>query len=208
MGLSLFLFLVAGIQVAQAGSNAANENFKYCDDITSVDKLLDRTRESIPRIQAERLEIERVLISKDRKEMYLISGETLLRKYTVALGVFPRGHKQFQGDRKTPEGIYAITVKNSGSKFHLSLGVSYPNKKDIAYARSQGKSPGGDIMIHGLPNPGPYTDLIYDLHPTNWTAGCVAVTNQEIEEVYRLVRSKTLVEICKMADYPANSSRK
>lgn len=204
----LFSVLVASSHSAVAASDAVNPNYKYCDNIKQVDKLLDRTRESVERIRAEGQPIERVLISKDRKEMYLISGETVFRKYTVALGVFARGHKQFQGDRKTPEGIYSITKKNPNSKFHLSLGVSYPNKKDIAFARSKGKSAGGDIMIHGLPNPGPGTDLIYDLHPMNWTQGCIAVTNEEIREVWKLVQSKTLVEICKMADLPQKPASK
>lgn len=207
-GLIFISILVGTSSVSWGRSNPTNLNYKYCDDIKQVDKLLDRTRESVDRIRAEGQPIERIVVSKDRKELYLISGETLFRKYTVALGVFARGHKQFQGDRKTPEGIYYITNKNPNSKFHLSIGVSYPNKKDIAYARSQKKSPGGDIMIHGLPNPGPGTDLIYDLHPMNWTQGCIAVTNEEIREIYKLVQSKTLIEICKMADLPQKSASK
>jgi murein L,D-transpeptidase YafK len=202
--LFVLIVLVGSSQAVFAISKASNWNYKYCDDIKTADKLLDRTRESVQRIKAEGQPIERILVSKDRKELYLISGETLFRKYTVAFGTSPRGHKQFQGDKKTPEGIYAIDGKNPNSKFHLSLGVSYPNKKDIAYARSQGKSAGGDIMVHGLPNPGPYTDLIYDFHPTNWTAGCIAVTNEEIEEIYSLVQVNTLIEICKMAELPPN----
>lgn len=188
--------------MALAISKPSNWNYKYCDDITKVDKLLDRTRESVERIKAEGNPIERILVSKDRKELYLISGETVFRKYNVALGTSPRGHKEFQGDRKTPEGIYSITGKNPNSKFHLSLEVSYPNSKDVAYARSKGKSAGGDIMVHGLPNPGPYTDIIYDLHPMNWTSGCIAVTNEEIKEIYSLVQTKALIEICKMAELP------
>jgi murein L,D-transpeptidase YafK len=202
------IILVGSSQSAFAISKASNWNYKYCDDITSVDKLLDRTRESVPRIKAEGHPIERIVVSKDRKELYLVSGETLFRKYTVALGVFPRGHKQFQGDRKTPEGIYSINGKNPNSKFHLSLGVSYPNKKDIAAAHALGKSTGGDIMVHGLPNPGPMTDLIYDLHPMNWTSGCIAVTNQEIEEIYSLVQVGALIETCKMTDLPPNPGSK
>lgn len=202
------IVLVGSSQASFAISKPSNWNYKYCDDITKADKLLDRTRESVQRIRAEGKPIERILVSKDRKELYLISGETLFRKYNVAFGIYPRGHKQFQGDRKTPEGIYSISSKNPNSKFHLSLEVSYPNKKDIAFARSHGKSAGGDIMVHGLPNPGPYTDYIYDLHPINWTAGCIAVTNEEIREIYSLVQTGTLIEICKMADLPAKAGAK
>lgn len=197
--LSVFtiIFLMASGALA---SNAENRSYKFCDDITRVDKLLDRTRESKERIKRERLEIERIVVSKDRKEMYLISGETLLRKYTVAFGTSRRGHKQFQGDRKTPEGIYFISGKNPNSKFHLSLEVSYPNARDIAFARSRGQSPGGDIMIHGLPNPSKYSDIIRGMHPMDWTSGCIAVTDEEIEEVYSLVEKGTLIETCKMSE--------
>lgn len=181
-----------------AGSKAADKNYQFCDDITKVDKLLDRSRESVERIKAEGLKIERIVVSKDRKELYLISGETMLRVYPVAFGSNPVGHKQFEGDGKTPEGIYSVDYKNPQSEFTKALHVSYPNKKDVEFAKSQGKSAGGDIMIHGLPSDDRKRQAISIIHPMNWTRGCVAVTNEQIEDIYSLVKENTLVEICKM----------
>ncbi|WP_374034789.1 murein L,D-transpeptidase family protein [Bdellovibrio bacteriovorus] len=182
-----------------AGSKATDRSYKYCDDMTQIDKLLDRSRESVERIQREGLNIERIVVSKDKRQLYLVSGDTLLRTYTVAFGWNFIGHKQFQGDGKTPEGIYTIDYKNPKSQFTKSLHVDYPNKADIAYAKSQGKDPGGDIMIHGLPsNPQKY-ERISKIHPYDWTLGCIAVTNKEIEEIYALVKEKTLVEVCKIS---------
>lgn len=179
-------------------SKAANKNYQFCDDITKVDKLLNRSRESVQRIKDEGLTIERIVVSKDRKELYLVSGETLLRVFPVAFGFTPVGHKQFDGDGKTPEGIYSVDYKNPQSAYTKSLHISYPNKKDLEYAKSQGKSPGGDIMIHGLPTDERKRQMVELIHPMNWTQGCVAVSNPQIEEIYSLVRENTLVEICKM----------
>lgn len=180
-----------------AGSKAANKNYQFCDDITKVDKLLDRSRESVQRIKDEGVKIERIVVSKDRKEIYLISGETMLRVFPVAFGSNPVGHKQFEGDGKTPEGIYYVDYKNPDSEYTKALHISYPNKKDVEFAQSQGKSAGGDIMIHGLPRDERKRQLVGLIHPMNWTRGCVAVTNEQIEDIYSLVQENTLVEICK-----------
>src|SRR5690606_2278880 len=96
--------------------------------------------------------IDRILISKDQRELYLLQGRKVVKTYPVAFGSSPVGHKQFEGDQKTPEGLYTINYKNPKSAFYLSLRISYPNKDDREYAKSQGRSPGGDIMIHGLPS--------------------------------------------------------
>lgn len=193
------LFSLCGLIVAPAAmaSQALNKKFNYCDDITVVDKLLDRTNETTERIKSEGLKIERIVVSKDRKELYLISGETLVKAYPVAFGSNPEGHKQFEGDNKTPEGLYFIDYKNSQSAYTKALHISYPNQADVAYAKSQGKSAGGDIMIHGLPTEERKKTAVGLIHPYNWTQGCVAVKDEEIEEIYSLVKEKTLVEICK-----------
>lgn len=183
---------------AVAASNAVSKTYRYCDDITRVDTLLDRSRESVERIQREGLKIERIVVSKDRRQLYLISGETLLRSFPVAFGFDPIGHKQFEGDGRTPEGLYSIDYKNPNSLFTKSLHVDYPNKSDIAYAKSKGRSPGGDIMIHGLPRDPQKYARISMIHPMDWTRGCVAVTNEQIEQIYALVKERTLVEICKI----------
>lgn len=181
-----------------AGSKALDKSYRYCDDITQVDKLLDRSRENVDRLKGEGLKIERIVVSKDRKELYLISGDSMLKVYPVAFGRSPEGHKQFEGDNKTPEGLYFIDYKNPQSQYNKSLHISYPNKADVEFAKAQGKSPGGDIMIHGLPSAERKGQLVGVIHPMNWTQGCIAVTNEEIEEIYTLVKEKTLVEICKM----------
>ncbi|WP_373999688.1 murein L,D-transpeptidase family protein [Bdellovibrio bacteriovorus] len=197
--LPLIALSLISAQSFAASSKALDKKFKYCDDITQVDKLLDRTNQEVSRLQAEGVKIERIVVSKDRKELYLISGDVLVRAFEVAFGRNPEGHKQFEGDNKTPEGIYSIDYKNPKSEFNKSLHISYPNKQDIEYAKSQGKSPGGDIMIHGLPKGQRKGQLTGIVHPFNWTQGCVAVTNEQIEEVYALVKENTLVEICAMS---------
>jgi murein L,D-transpeptidase YafK len=113
----------------------------------------------------------------------------VLKKYDVDLGFAPRGHKQIEGDGRTPEGSYFIDRRNPNSAYHLSLGISYPNAKDIAYAKSIGKSPGGEIFIHGGPV------LLGDRSKPDWTAGCISVTNKEIEIMYAMVKNGTQIDI-------------
>ena len=108
--------------------------------------------------------------------------------YNIHLGFAPEGHKQFEGDGKTPEGLYRIDRRNPNSDFHLSLGISYPNVKDFAAAKAQGKSPGGDIFIHGQKSR-------FRKDKPDWTWGCIAVTNDEIEEIYAMVKNDTLIKI-------------
>jgi murein L,D-transpeptidase YafK len=116
-----------------------------------------------------------------------------LRSYRVALGGNPVGPKRRRGDGKTPEGLYTITARNSGSAFHRSLRISYPNAADRARARRDGVNPGGDIMIHGLPNGRGYIGKAHRL--VDWTDGCIAVTDEEIEEIWRLAPNGTPVQI-------------
>ena len=122
--------------------------------------------------------------------MYLLSGQTVLKAYDFGLGNEPVGHKQFEGDERTPEGRYVIEGRNPGSAYHLSLKVSYPNAEDRAFARAQGRSPGGDIFLHGQPNSLPFGRV-----PGDWTDGCIALSNEEIEELWRIVPDGTVIEI-------------
>ena len=117
----------------------------------------------------------------------------MLKTYKVALGSVPVGPKQVEGDHKTPEGDYLIDAKNAHSQFHLSLHISYPSAADQQRARSMGARPGGAIMIHGLARPFAYLGPLH--RQTDWTDGCVAVTNAEIEEIWKLVPVGTRVEI-------------
>jgi len=132
-------------------------------------------------------EVTSVQVHKADRRMYLLHHGRVLKGYDVALGFAARGHKQFEGDGKTPEGTYFIDRRNPFSEFHLSIGISYPNMADRAFAEARGKSPGGDIFIHGgAGKKGRQGD---------WTAGCIAVTDREIEDVYAMVRNGTVVHI-------------
>ena len=132
-------------------------------------------------------EVTQVQVHKADRKMYLLHNDKVLKSYDVALGFAPESHKQFEGDGKTPEGRYYITHKNPNSNFHLSLRVSYPNEEDIAYAKAQGKSPGGDIFIHGGPR--------RPISRRDWTEGCVAVTDKEMEVIYSMVEPGTVIYI-------------
>lgn len=134
-------------------------------------------------------EVTQVVVSKSKRKMYLLHKSEVLKTYKIDLGFTPRGDKQFQGDGKTPEGRYSINRRNSRSMFHLSLGISYPNVQDVAYAKSKGRDPGGDIFIHG----GPRKDI--DPKGRDWTAGCISVTDKEIEEIWLMVDNGTTIDI-------------
>lgn len=122
-----------------------------------------------------------------------MNGDTVVKSYRIALGGVPKGHKECQGDNRTPEGHYIIDSRNKSSKYHRSLHVSYPNPADIRAAKKRGCNPGGDIMIHGLPNGYGWTGASHTA--IDWTLGCIAVTNKEIEEIWRLVPNGTPIEI-------------
>ncbi|MBW7922756.1 MAG: L,D-transpeptidase family protein [Rubellimicrobium sp.] len=124
---------------------------------------------------------------KARRQMAVLSGDRILRSWHFELGFNPVGHKQFEGDGKTPEGQYVIDRKNPRSAYHLSVGVSYPNDADRAYAREMGRRPGGDIFFHGTPRE--------MLGKPDWTAGCLAITNEQVEELYAMIPVRTPVLI-------------
>ncbi len=135
---------------------------------------------------------DKILIEKKERRLTLLSKDKVLKTYKIALGGDPNGPKEREGDNKTPEGIYSIDSRNSKSRYHLSLHISYPNKEDKKRAKELGVSPGGDIMIHGMKTG--FSD-IGELHALDWTKGCIAVTDEEIEEIDKLVPNGTIVEI-------------
>jgi len=136
---------------------------------------------------------DRILIEKAARKLTLYRGQNVVRTYRVALGNHPTGRKQCQGDKRTPEGRYIIDGRNKGSRYHRSLHISYPNAADRDAAKRLKCNPGGDIMIHGLTNG---YGWVGKLHTTvDWTLGCIAVTNQEIEEIWNLVPNGTPVVI-------------
>ena len=135
--------------------------------------------------------VDRILIDKSDRTMTLYSGNRPVAVYrNIKLGDAPVGPKHFERDERTPEGVYSINGRNGGSHYHLSLRISYPNAADRAYAAKFGRSPGGDVFIHGQPNGFPLARI-----PTDWTDGCVALSNAEIEEVWKLVPTGTKVII-------------
>ncbi len=138
-------------------------------------------------------DIDKIEVRKSVRKLQLYSNGKIVKSYDVALGRNPVGHKQREGDSKTPEGTYYITHHNLRSAYHLSLGISYPNEKDKANAEKLGVSAGGNIMIHGLPNYAPFFGRLYRLR--DWTQGYIAVNNQEIEEIYAAVKDGTIIEI-------------
>ena len=138
------------------------------------------------------LKADRVVVAKAARTLTLVRNGAAFRTYPVALGARPTGHKQREGDERTPEGVYAIDARNPDSAYHLSLRISYPNEADRSRAVANGVDPGGQIMIHGI---GP-SSAVQPLHPLfDWTDGCVAVTDQEMEEIWDFVDVGTPVEI-------------
>jgi murein L,D-transpeptidase YafK len=118
---------------------------------------------------------------------------TLIKSYTISLGANPVGHKKIEGDKRTPEGEYIINDKNPNSGYHKNLGISYPNKKDIEDANRRNEQPGGDIKIHGLRNGLGFVGKFQRI--TDWTLGCIALTNDEVEELYDNVPIGTPITI-------------
>lgn len=132
-------------------------------------------------------EVTNIIVVKSSRRMYLMHGPEVLSSYEFELGFAPEGDKQVEGDGRTPEGRYYIDRRNPNSDYYLSIGISYPNEQDIAEARELGLSPGGDIFIHGTPRPFVGRD--------DWTAGCIAVTNREMREIYAMVQDGTPIDI-------------
>lgn len=173
----------------------------YCSDMTRVGNLPRLSEDQFKRHLQEKGSVDRILVSKARRELYLINDDVVLKTYKVAFGQDSKGGaKQFEGDQKTPEGIYSIDYKNPQSAYYLGLHVSYPNDQDKAFAKARGKSPGGDIMVHGFPtNPEKHIEAM-KAHPGDWTDGCIAMLDTEINQVYSLVKERTTIEICKLSD--------
>lgn len=136
---------------------------------------------------------DKVVILKSERTLKLLRSGKLIKTYKVALGNQPKGAKEQQGDGKTPEGDYFIDSRNAKSAFYKSLHISYPNKRDIENAKTKGVNAGGDIFIHGIGKKYGWLGAAHRLH--DWTLGCIAVTNEEIDEIWTLVPNGTSVEI-------------
>ena len=144
------------------------------------------TRDPLPRAS-------RVVVHKSERRMDLMNGTEVLRSFKVSLGLVPKGHKEYQGDFRTPEGRYYLTRRNARSDFFLSIQVSYPNDADTKHARRNGWDSGGSIMIHGLPNQLKHTPTYYA--SSDWTDGCIAVSNSDMLEIWLLAADNAPIEI-------------
>ena len=136
---------------------------------------------------------DRVVVWKSKRQLELYAHGKVLKSYAVALGRNPVGPKLREGDKRTPQGLYAIESHNPRSSFHRALKVSYPSAADRLAAAKHGVAPGGDIMIHGIRNGLGFMGRLH--RRLDWTAGCIAVTNPEIEEIYRAVPDGTPIGI-------------
>lgn len=125
--------------------------------------------------------------------MHVYSNQNLVKIYKISLGKNPVGKKEFEGDSKTPEGIYYINDKNHNSSYYKNLGISYPNQSDLKHSKKLGKPVGDGIKIHGLKNGFGYIGKLHRW--MDWTAGCIAITNQEIDELYNSVKIGSRIEI-------------
>jgi len=150
-------------------------------------------RTPVSNIPLSKVKIDKVVVDKSSRNMALLSQGEVVRSYRIALGDNPQGHKQQEGDERTPEGTYTLDYKNENSIAHRSIHISYPNAADKANVASRGVRPGGDIMIHGQMNG--FGWLAKVMQQRDWTNGCIAVTNKEMDEIMSMVDLGTPIEI-------------
>lgn len=162
----------------------------------SADDLLAKADARMPLagdFQKPAVSINKVLVRKHERRLYLMVDDQVVRSYRISLGDNPEGHKLYEGDERTPEGDYTLDWRNAGSDFHKSIHISYPSAEDRELAHAWGLNPGGSIMIHGLPNQA--GDMAFAYQGLDWTDGCIAVTNDEIDEIWSLVADGTPISI-------------
>lgn len=168
---------------ASGGDNPDHNSIQY-------EKRKVASGRSIPPLNTM---VDSIVVLKSKREMIVFGRKKQLKTYIISLGAHPVGKKRSQGDYKTPEGHYTINDKNPNSIYHKNLGISYPNPGDLAYASSHKLAAGGDVKIHGLPNRQQYKTEAY--LNNDWTWGCIAVSNEEINELYRFVQVGTVIEL-------------
>lgn len=163
------------------------------NEMSTLQKKIEALEQKVFAFATQKGSVDRILIEKKERRLMLISKGEVLKTYKIALGGNPNGPKERQGDNKTPEGTYFIDSRNKDSRYHLALHISYPNERDKKRARELGVSPGGSIMIHGIKNG---FSWVGDAHTeVNWTKGCIAVTDEAIEEIAKVAPNGTIVEI-------------
>jgi murein L,D-transpeptidase YafK len=168
-----------------------NEIFTLQEKIKALEQKIETLEQKLFSLRTE--PADKVMIEKKDRRLTLLSKGEVIKTYKIALGGNPVGPKERQGDNKTPEGTYIIDSRNKESDYHLSLHISYPNEKDKMRAKELGVSPGGDIMIHGIKNGLSWVGAFHAR--VDWTKGCIAVTDEEMEEIAKLVPIGTIVEI-------------
>lgn len=146
-----------------------------------------------PYESAQTQNVSKVIVRKQERRLYLMDGNNMVRSYRISLGDNPDGHKLYEGDERTPEGDYILDWRNDQSDFYKSIHISYPSEQDRALASAWGLDPGGSIMIHGLPNG--VGDLAFAYTGLDWTDGCIAVNNEEMDEIWQLVSDGTPISI-------------
>ena len=188
--------IVAVVMVLLLASCAAPQGARVSDSGSAASFPTDLppryASRSIPRdtVSGGPLVVDYLVVDKSERLLIAYSRGRPVRAYRgLQFGDAPSGHKRFQGDERTPEGIYTIDRRNPQSRFHLSLGISYPNRADREFAAQYGRSPGGDIFIHGQPTGRP------GRMRGDWTDGCIALSNAEIEELWQIVPDGTPIEI-------------
>ncbi len=156
------------------------------DVLPQAERVMLRSPESLPTV-------DRLVVHKNERRLVLMHGETVVRSYKVALGVNPIGQKERVGDYRTPEGRYYLVHRNPRSDYFLSIQVSYPNEADMKRAHKNHWDPGGSIMIHGLPNQLKHAPAYYEI--TDWTDGCIALSNADMVEVWLLTPDNVPIDI-------------
>ena len=144
-------------------------------------------------VEADVPQADRILVVKSERKLYLLKAGRVLREFDIALGLMPEGPKRQEGDFRTPEGVYYLEAKNARSDYFLSVKVSYPGPADRAWAKARGVDPGGQIMIHGLPNEPKYQQSRY--RGWDWTDGCIAVSNSDMVDIWLMTSVSTPIEI-------------
>jgi murein L,D-transpeptidase YafK len=180
--------IVMGLLMAGLAAGAADA--RSARSVTHVAAKQDQTAELTSPTAPVLEKADRVVVFKSQHRMVLLRRDHVLDVFTVALGRYPRGHKISEGDQRTPEGSYVLDEKLPKSKFYRAIRISYPNAQDTARARQLGLRPGGRVEIHGQPDGWPRT-----LNKFDWTDGCIAVTNREMDRVWARVDAGTPIEI-------------
>ena len=183
---TILIVCFCGTMALFAGTNCVSPNMpggyklSYKKDINCADTPLTR-------------QVDSVVVLKSKRELLVFRAKNLLKVYHVSLGSAPVGPKHFKGDYKTPEGVYHIFDKNPHSQYHKNLGISYPSDADRQYAQNSGRETGGDVKIHGIVNGNTDPEQLYQ--DSDWTWGCIALTNREIDELYTHVQVGTIINI-------------